>query len=1428
MKLRELETNVFCTFKEMQAEGDLANRYVPFKNLLQDNQIKDFQTEHLKYDLQHPINMEVQNSFDGSVNLILNDDKNTPKMINSRFSVQEESTFIIPDHKGNKDTNLYENSQLEQDTRLYKTVDKIPVLEFEGLLKGGNLKCGSYHFYFKLSDNDGNETDFILESGLVTCHVGEINSPHSIRMGMSNENSEKAVIFNISNLDTSYDYIKVYYTRTTSDETGIDVTYAYCIDEKYTIQNNTKVIITGFESQFEITLEEINPAFQYCQQVKTQAQCQNMLFFGNIYKPELDHVFFEKVSLLFKPTVYQNSDHLGSFNHAYLDFHNKYGYYNAKNLYYKLGYFPTEYYRLGIVYILNDGTLTPVFNIRGCNIPETTVSWTGLKDLSTNEEGLVKESLIFENTKGVIKIPNLDVIDANGCIKPLGIQIQFSYDSDKDGFYKNLENENCKYDELLKSKIKGFFFVRQNRIPTFYAQGLVIGKTTNDYGNIPVVKKDNNYVAESFLTRGNINTYEFTLKSEKEIDKIISTKSEGNLLHNNYVEIKEDNVENKAIIVPEAQVRQPIFNSLFTSDEFKVEEFKKLKQDTNIEFKNKKHVFASIRQYEPSKNNIIYTEKLTIVPDSIKLTTDGENYFSAEAGEQGEVLKVVDVNYNINSIGSQGDDGKENKILTNSDSKIRGEFGLYVGTNLGIHDYGTIVNIRSKDYNPKSRIYLENQFVLRSNSQEPYYAISDRLESNTLEKSINCFRGDCYINQVTHRLHRNFVDNDLPLNDNIVDPLTWHNNYVVVQKSDPTIIDGKKFVVNKPSVSFYRKWNMNNNNKIVSDHTTFKETIPSLSTLADDITGDVTWMNFGSTKINKGDLNAVPLGTWVTFTCLSNVNLAMRDVDMTVPGEASLFNKPRGFYPLQAMTKNSSGKQPESSVMNGAINVTLSKRHNIIQPDVPWIKNKFDTRIMYSDIAVTDAFKNGYRVFQGKNYRDYPKTYGSIVALKELNGDLIAVMEHGILRIPVNERAVAAQGSGGMVYINTSNVLPENPLVISDSIGSLWQDSVIKTTGLEGQSLIYGVDTVAKKIWVTDGSTVKIISDFKVQKFLNDNINFITSDKQEIVGEKNCKTHYNAFKRDVIFTFYNKDKEWSLCFNEVLQRFITFYSWIPAFSANIDNIYFSFDKENYSTNEYNNALWKHGQSGNFEGQGLILPTTWYGKTHTFEYEFIVNKPTIVQKIFNNLKIISNKTAPQEFTYEIVGETYDWFKYKDIITWINKKQQEKEKDTSATPEEKTLNYWYKLVLNHTPLYIQNNLYQDFPIGEFDPNIKFKKLPFIKRVRSNDTNKWEANSTDVILVEDVLLNEDRISTKQYGNDIKKVGRVKGNMQYLEDLWDIEIRPTNFKEAYLENNELKLKSLKQERIRDKYIKIRVKYSGKDLAVIQGLKTFYTISYA
>ena len=78
-------------------------------------------------------------------------------------------------------------------------------------------------------------------------------------------------------------------------------------------------------------------------------------------------------------------------------------------------------------------------------------------------------------------------------------------------------------------------------------------------------------------------------------------------------------------------------------------------------------------------------------------------------------------------------------------------------------------------------------------------------------------------------------------------------------------------------------------------------------------------------------------------------------------------------------------------------------------------------------------------------------------------------------------------------------------------------------------------NTIAKKIWRTDGQSFETLSDLTVQKFLNDNINLKESDKIPTVGIKNVKTHYNSFKGDIMFTFYNNEKIWNLCYNEKLE-----------------------------------------------------------------------------------------------------------------------------------------------------------------------------------------------------------------------------------------------------------------------------------------------------
>ena len=140
---------ISTTINKYRTQGKLDWKHVPFKNLLNsENELSDFKTSELNFDLNHPVDILSQVSYDNSVNLILNDGKNPPKLINSRFTPLENNMYEIYDRSGLNDTNIYSNNL--RDTLLQKTVTTIPKLEYLGDFSGGSLPVGNYHFYFKL------------------------------------------------------------------------------------------------------------------------------------------------------------------------------------------------------------------------------------------------------------------------------------------------------------------------------------------------------------------------------------------------------------------------------------------------------------------------------------------------------------------------------------------------------------------------------------------------------------------------------------------------------------------------------------------------------------------------------------------------------------------------------------------------------------------------------------------------------------------------------------------------------------------------------------------------------------------------------------------------------------------------------------------------------------------------------------------------------------------------------------------------------------------------------------------------------------------------------------------------------------------------------------------------------------------------------
>ena len=165
---------------------------------------------------------------------------------------------------------------------------------------------------------------------------------------------------------------------------------------------------------------------------------------------------------------------------------------------------------------MNDDSLSPVFNLRGCEFKSVydkskTADNNNLVDRSMNtlyskdkkikyidRNTFINGGRYLDNSFGVFKTPFVSIINyTKKEVNPLYFKFEFS---------DQVKNE------LKKHKVKGYFIVRQKRIPTIVAQGLSIGVDTSSY--IPMIKYEDKYQTEGFLTKNRLlsQTFEDRIK----------------------------------------------------------------------------------------------------------------------------------------------------------------------------------------------------------------------------------------------------------------------------------------------------------------------------------------------------------------------------------------------------------------------------------------------------------------------------------------------------------------------------------------------------------------------------------------------------------------------------------------------------------------------------------------------------------------------------------------------------------------------------------------------------------------------------------------------------------------------------------------------------------------------------------------------------
>lgn len=1451
-----MENNHKIEISQFPKEGELQKTYSALHNYVTEKSIGDFITNEISYNLENFLDIETQLSYDDSINLILNNNEEAPRIINTQFRVLGNNRYEYLTRNQNVATNLYREGHIDSATDLFLRSSNWPVIDLVNVTETGQLMGGNYTFYIRYCDEDLNETEVVSESGIVSIFKG--SSPSTISGTILDERTNKTINLHIDNIDSSFNKFYLYFSRDTSDLNGISLTKYYKISEPFIVQENGVISITGYETLEEISREELFINYNYFTAAKTHAVTQNMLFLGNVKTSEKDYPALQQASYKISVTLKQKETSIGYINSDYgsnWDLANEY--YNPKNIYYYLGYWPEEYYSLGISYILKDGTVTNSFTLLGGELKLNTPFNLDVDKDKKYEVNKIINDDEFINTGGIFKLPKVEIIDhVNHNVNPLYFEFQFPKST---------------LDELKKLGVEGYFFTRTKRLPISLFQGLSVG--IDEESGIPMpfissgVKTD--YIAESFVDEEKYTLSEVVDKHLRSVN--ISSTTTSALLSLD------------PMVVPQ-------LHSMLSWNEYNLQEEYKctLEHSSGVRKLN-------ITSYTPTVNTNI-NSSLVYIEKDIPSFYINNHYFSTRAGNAETVRE-------LSFLGTRELDGKTDKVL-------RGVYCPIIGCNKYLNP--------SRIFTVKNKVDDNGWKQTLLNNNNPYFAITNRfkLEDTNSETSIVAYRGDCFTNTVTIRINSNFIDPIFPSNDDIIDPETWAKNYKGLNKmsdKDPDKIEDK----------------------------------------------DVgSWTN-----INLGDVNTVPLGLWITFKCLSNYNLGLRSLDYSDIGLIGKLGYPSSFYPLSGI--NARSKMPESQLLNEGYSITLPRKSYSKWIPTPYENWNFENRIAFSNIASTKMFTNGFRIFQGLAYQDVDKQFGQIIKLFPYAQNLLCVFEHGLAIIPINEKALLSTQEGLSIHLYGAGVLQEQVSVISPDYGSTWMESLIKTP-----DAYYGVDTSAKKIWKFNNTEgFQCISDFKIQSFLNDNLNIDWDDKF-FIGATNVRTHYNNFKGDVIFTFYNGDDAYSLCYNERMKIWVSRYSWMPLLSANIDNQFYSFDRsaiEKY-TKLYKQTTKKfgiicedpllHRNKENYKylpikfkyvgllENNIVLKLNKLIKDNV-EYLPIENINPIVignnicgiyyQKGINNLFNIGGAINDQRSEYSNVpiyklrnagwmqiinhNETDAHIEINDEL--LSKCTISKNKNLTSsipviywsTPDEDNIieytdNRIYPTYLikneNYYEFYIPDIIIRDHDIqviidayndGKLietysvnighEENYKQSLLLYKHDINSNIchwygnqhsfeyefvvnqpagfhkifnnlmiiSNNVEPESLEVEIVGDsydfkeefikqtnenikykfpiILLPKNKIYQTKLSLDkitneykllmhqdclnIKDFGRRLGNISYIEGKWYIVLQPIYYED----------KTFKTTRLRDKWAKIRIKYSGNKLAIITAIQTLMNISY-
>ncbi len=1180
-----------------------------------------FNSEHFDFDLENLLDIELQNDYDASVNIIFTDGKSPVRIVNSGFTVLPGLKYSIADRSLAKDTNKYSADNFSNTLNLILKTKNLSKVTFNESTDGGNVGFGNVQYFFAYSTMDGNETEIFAQSMIVPVFNG--NTFMTIGGGKNTgEKSSKQNRLTISNIDTSFSHIVAYCVH--ADGMNSKVITSYRINKKYIITGTSlEFIHSGFEEVINVPITVVQDTSVSIDTAKSLTQAQGHLILANIKEKVYEKDALERFaklirighkeitmdiigpelhagvatsgaaagSMIYVPGYSRYTEPLSNVLKSGTDGYNG-GYLNPKNVHDKTGYWGGESIPFAVRFIYPDGTPSGLFpataidNVLNDNLATVDTASEATIDALLDTDGFSVDGKLL-NAKGVYRFPNRNG-GASGALFSL-----VTVGNRKEARIK-VNGVTFKIPALtfdlgdgatITDYTIGIQFFRGERIKDAIAQGLFI-----DTEIVPPIAYDD------AATTQQINTYSAYSTSNFKLVPMFNRRTEGSFLYDTYgSDQKRSSVDADAdkVLISARFTNAGRNRTTYLSG---YDPFCFLSSDAIIDPASfsgfaSKDIFAKMLYTITHRTRVRSLAYKSILEN-------GETYCAA--------IPILATNSALSSA-AQTSWVAENSDEVN-DLKFATRFRAQ-GRPSGVDKY----TLFRQQHNNYLGIRMLSNTVPSIGDEGPSTTAAFSIETDNLHNDVvasyigNLYPGAAQRTQgAIQALYQDLSNvKYFPISDKI-----YWNEDIPGADADNSLED--QLDVNRKITLF----------------------------------GGDCYINFMLRKLYKNYENDALDGTF-SYTATerprtgltlglvneANINCAFRSVEVVDVAEGLREFPQKHIVPTNHPFGNILGvgnpwrdyQKFESNRANLGYGMTDGNLKYAINDGGLFVNYNWFSRVWASPKNIPNSYENAYRKFLPGDYQDYDAKNGEIIKLISCNGKLFCIQKGSVGVIPMNERIQTGGDSAGAIYVESSGLLGPFMGMISEEYGSQHKGSVVAT-----DNHVYGIDLEKLVIWKEDNGILELMSDLTCRSFLEKYFASLTNPEIEILTH-NIHAIWDKKNGEVLFSLYNKEDEdydsgrnQLLAYNETGKRFHTDYLYNPLKFFRVGQNLYSFNvKQN------RNEFWKHDSE-------TAAYCSFYGEDGIAKIAFVVNADSDINKVFDNLEIISNRCRPTSINYSVQG------------------------------------------------------------------------------------------------------------------------------------------------------------------------------------------------